>query len=97
MEGRFLRTRGPITIPRSAQGHPVLMQAGSSPRGTEFAARWAELVFTFHAPMEKAIASYNALKETVVAAGRRPTDRPVAMPAPCHIRATDSIPCEKPH
>jgi FMN-dependent oxidoreductase (nitrilotriacetate monooxygenase family) len=38
-------SRGPLTLPRSRQGHPVLMQAGSSPRGRAFAARWAEIVF----------------------------------------------------
>lgn len=38
-------SRGPLTLPRSPQGQPVLMQAGSSPRGRAFAARWAEIVF----------------------------------------------------
>lgn len=38
-------SRGPLTLPRSPQEHPVLMQAGSSPRGRAFAARWAEVVF----------------------------------------------------
>jgi len=38
-------SRGPLTLPRSRQGHPVLMQAGSSPRGRAFAARWADVVF----------------------------------------------------
>ncbi|MEJ6490614.1 NtaA/DmoA family FMN-dependent monooxygenase [Leucobacter sp. USCH14] len=38
-------SRGPLTLPQSAQGHPVLMQAGSSSRGRDFAARWAEVVF----------------------------------------------------
>lgn len=38
-------SRGPLTLPRSPQDHPVLMQAGSSPRGRAFAARWAEVVF----------------------------------------------------
>lgn len=38
-------SRGPLTLPPSPQGHPVLMQAGSSPRGRSFAARWAEVVF----------------------------------------------------
>ena len=37
-EGRYVRTRGPLTIPRSPQGRPVLMQAGSSPRGRDRAA-----------------------------------------------------------
>lgn len=38
-------TRGPLQLPPSRQRHPVLMQAGASPRGQAFAARWAELVF----------------------------------------------------
>lgn len=38
-------SRGPLTLPQSPQRHPVLMQAGSSPRGRSFAARWAEVVF----------------------------------------------------
>jgi FMN-dependent oxidoreductase (nitrilotriacetate monooxygenase family) len=45
-EGPFRSVRGPLTLPRSPQGRPVLMQAGSSERGREFAARWAEVVFT---------------------------------------------------
>ena len=32
-QGRYFRSRGPFTVPRSAQGHPVLIQAGSSGRG----------------------------------------------------------------
>ena len=44
-QGRFFRSRGPFTVPRSAQGHPVIIQAGQSGRGRRFAARWAELVF----------------------------------------------------
>lgn len=40
-----LLSRGPITLPHSPQNEPVLMQAGSSPRGRAFAARWAEIVF----------------------------------------------------
>ena len=43
-------SRGPFTVPRSAQGHPVIIQAGQSGRGRRFAARWAELVFVvYHA------------------------------------------------
>ena len=43
---RWIKTRGPLSIPRSPQGRPVIMQAGSSDRGREFAARWAEAIFT---------------------------------------------------
>jgi FMN-dependent oxidoreductase (nitrilotriacetate monooxygenase family) len=44
--GRWVQARGPLAVPRSPQGRPVIMQAGSSPRGREFAARWAEIIFT---------------------------------------------------
>ena len=40
-QGEFFRSRGPFTVPRSAQGHPVIIQAGQSGRGRGFAARWA--------------------------------------------------------
>ena len=40
------RPAGRCPIPRSPQGHPVIMQAGSSDRGRDFAARWAEVIFT---------------------------------------------------
>ena len=43
--GRYVRTRGPLSMPRSPQVRPVFLQAGASPRGREFAARWAEAVF----------------------------------------------------
>ncbi len=45
-EGKFLSARGPLTVPRPPQGWPVLLQAGQSGRGREFAGRWADLIFT---------------------------------------------------
>ena len=41
--GEHFRSRGPFTVPRSPQGHPVVIQAGQSGRGRRFAARWGEL------------------------------------------------------
>ncbi|TDH53420.1 LLM class flavin-dependent oxidoreductase, partial [Dankookia rubra] len=43
--GQHVRSRGPLSIPRSPQGRPVIMQAGASERGRDFAARWAEAIF----------------------------------------------------
>src|SRR5438045_4713976 len=43
--GTFFSSRGPFTVPRSAQGHPVVIQAGQSGRGRRFAARWGEVIF----------------------------------------------------
>ncbi len=45
-EGKYLRSRGPLSGPRAPQGHPVICQAGGSPRGRTFAARWAETIIS---------------------------------------------------
>ena len=44
-KGKCFKSRGPFTVPRSKQGHPVIIQAGQSGRGKKFSARWGELVF----------------------------------------------------
>ena len=45
-------------MPRSPQGHPLLVQAGSSEDGKDFAARYAEAVFTAQQTLEDAPAFY---------------------------------------
>ena len=44
--GTYFQVEGALDVPRSAQGHPVIVQAGSSEDGKDFAARYAEAVFT---------------------------------------------------
>lgn len=61
---------GPLNLPRSPQGRPVLVQAGSSDTGKDFAARHAEAVFTAHMTKETAQDFYADLKKRVIAAGR---------------------------
>ena len=41
-KGKYMSSRGPFTVPRSDQGHPVVIEAGQSKRGRVFAARWGE-------------------------------------------------------
>jgi FMN-dependent oxidoreductase (nitrilotriacetate monooxygenase family) len=43
-DGSYYKCRGPLSAPRSPQGRPVICQAGGSPRGRQFAARWADTV-----------------------------------------------------
>ena len=69
-DGRFFRSRGPLTVPRSSQGHPVILQAGQSGRGLAFAARWAEVVFAKYPTLANGIKQYEALKARAVEAGR---------------------------
>jgi FMN-dependent oxidoreductase (nitrilotriacetate monooxygenase family) len=71
-EGKWFSARGPLTVPRGPQGRPVLLQAGSSGRGRDFAARWAELIFTGDPDLPIARAHYKDQKEAIAAAGRDP-------------------------
>ena len=71
-QGRWVKTRGPLSIPRSAQGRPVIMQAGGSDRGREFAARWAEVIFTAQHGREDMRAFYGDIKARMAAIGRDP-------------------------
>ncbi len=70
--GKYLSSRGPLTVPRGPQGRPVLMQAGSSGRGREFASRWAELIFTGDPGLEVARSHYADQKTRLSDAGRDP-------------------------
>jgi FMN-dependent oxidoreductase (nitrilotriacetate monooxygenase family) len=70
--GEFFSVRGPLTVPRTPQGRPVIIQAGSSGRGREFASRWAELIFTGDPGIEVARSHYADQKERIADAGRDP-------------------------
>jgi FMN-dependent oxidoreductase (nitrilotriacetate monooxygenase family) len=71
-DGEWFRVRGPLTVPRSPQGRPVLLQAGSSGRGRDFAARWAELIFTGDPNIDVARSHYKDQKERIAERGRDP-------------------------
>jgi FMN-dependent oxidoreductase (nitrilotriacetate monooxygenase family) len=93
--GRYVQTRGPLTIPRSPQGRPVIMQAGSSPRGREFSARWAELIFCSHATKADAIEYRDDIRARLDAVGRDPDGCAVLPSITVVIGETDSIAREK--
>jgi FMN-dependent oxidoreductase (nitrilotriacetate monooxygenase family) len=71
-KGRFFRSRGPFTVPRSAQGHPVIIQAGQSGRGIRFGARWGDLIFAVYPNIAVAKRGYAEFKEVVAGHGRDP-------------------------
>jgi len=70
--GRFFKSRGPFTVPRSAQGHPVIIQAGQSGRGRRFAGRWAEVIFNAPNTLEQQKREYAQLRGDAESAGRDP-------------------------
>jgi FMN-dependent oxidoreductase (nitrilotriacetate monooxygenase family) len=94
-EGPFVRVRGPLSIPRSPQGRPVILQAGSSPRGRECAARWADIVFCTPATKPDGIAFRTDIIERLDAAGRDPAQVAVLPTLSVVIGETESIAREK--
>jgi FMN-dependent oxidoreductase (nitrilotriacetate monooxygenase family) len=70
--GPYYRVAGPLNLPRCPQGRPVLVQAGSSDTGRNFAARHAEAIFTAQVEKTSAQTFYADLKARVTAMGRGP-------------------------
>ncbi|WP_336488527.1 LLM class flavin-dependent oxidoreductase [Methylobacterium nigriterrae] len=71
-EGEHFSVRGPLNVPRPPQGHPVVVQAGSSEAGKALAARTAEVIFTAQATLEDAVAFYGDVKGRLERLGRDP-------------------------
>ncbi|WP_213879316.1 LLM class flavin-dependent oxidoreductase [Pseudomonas sp. dw_358] len=69
-QGDWFKVEGPLNIPRSPQGRPVLIQAGSSGRGRRFGARWAEAIFTIHPHLKAMQAFREDVRGQVVQQGR---------------------------
>ncbi len=78
-EGKYFSIQGALNVPRPPQGHPVLIQAGSSGPGQALAARIADVVFTAQNDLAEAQGFYRTLKAQVVAQGR-PADTVLVMP-----------------
>ncbi|MGW0043056.1 NtaA/DmoA family FMN-dependent monooxygenase [Rhodococcus sp. NPDC003348] len=66
--------RGRFTVPRSPQGRPVLLQAGVSPQGRDFAAANADAIFSPYGSLPEAAEYYRDVKARAVAAGRSADD-----------------------
>jgi len=77
--GTHFRVAGPLEVPRSPQGRPVLFQAGSSEPGKDLAARYAEAIFTAQPDFNDARAFYRDVKGRVRDQGRDP-DHVVILP-----------------
>src|SRR5260370_16888948 len=96
-EGEYVSMRGRLSIPRSPQGRPVLMQAGSSPRGREFAARWGEAIFASAAGTANFVALYNDIKGRMDKYGRPPQHCATLPPLNAPSRHTHSTAAPNAH
>ncbi|MFE7421148.1 NtaA/DmoA family FMN-dependent monooxygenase [Rhodococcus sp. NPDC057529] len=73
-DGKYFNLNGYFPVPPSPQRTPVLFQAGTSPRGREFAGRTAECVLLQPGSVEAAAKAVTDIRQAAVAAGRRETD-----------------------
>ena len=69
-KGKYFTVEGGLNVPRSPQGHPVLIQAGSSGPGQALASRIADVVFTAQNDHTEAQAFYRVVKAQVEGFGR---------------------------
>ena len=94
-KGKWFKSRGPFTAPRTPQGRPVLIQAGQSGRGKSFAARWGDLVFVIYPNMEVAKRGYSGFKEQVAESGRDPATVRICPAVYCIVGETEAAAEEK--
>jgi FMN-dependent oxidoreductase (nitrilotriacetate monooxygenase family) len=73
-EGRFYRSRGPLNTIRPPQGRPVLAQAGASPKGRDFAAKYADVIVCGANGADGMKAYRDDIRARMVARGRKPDD-----------------------
>jgi FMN-dependent oxidoreductase (nitrilotriacetate monooxygenase family) len=83
-QGTYFGVQGALTTARPPQGHPLLVQAGSSEAGRDYAARYAEAVFTAQQTLAEGQAFYADLKGRVTRYGRHP-DEVKVLPGICAV------------
>lgn len=71
-EGEWFKVRGPLNIPHTPQGRPVIIQAGQSEEFRDLAAQQADVIFTVQPTLAGAKAFYADLKARAQAFGRSP-------------------------
>lgn len=69
-DGKHFRVDGPLTVPRSPQGRPVLFQAGASGPGRDLAAKYAEAIYAVAYDLVAAQSYYDDVKTRIDRAGR---------------------------
>ena len=95
-KGEYFSVKGPLNVSRPPQGHPIIVQSGSSEPGQQLAARTADVVFTAHQSLDSAQAFYRELKGRLARFGREPEQLAImpgflpVLAAPKKKRATSS-------
>lgn len=71
-EGDFFKSRGPLNVVRSPQNGPAIIQAGTSPKGREFAAKYSDAIFAIQPRAEDAGEYLRSIKDGMREIGRDP-------------------------
>jgi long-chain alkane monooxygenase len=72
--GRFFKSRGPLNVVRSPQNGPAILQAGTSAKGRDFAATYADAIFAIQPRAEDAAAYFSDIKGRMEELGRDPDE-----------------------
>ena len=94
-EGEFFSSRGPLNVTRSPQNGPVIMQAGTSPKGRDFAARYAEGIFAIQPQRKEAKKYRDDIRARVAELGRDPDDCKVLFGAQVIVGDSEDEAAEK--
>jgi FMN-dependent oxidoreductase (nitrilotriacetate monooxygenase family) len=70
--GRYFTCAGPMCVPRSPQGRPVMVQAGGSEVGRELAAETADMVYSVQSDFKSGQEFYADTKSRMAKYGREP-------------------------
>jgi FMN-dependent oxidoreductase (nitrilotriacetate monooxygenase family) len=73
-QGHYYQSRGPLNTVRPPQGHPVFVQAGASPKGRQFAAKYADCIIATATGVEAMKAYRDDVRSRMEAMGRKPDD-----------------------
>jgi FMN-dependent oxidoreductase (nitrilotriacetate monooxygenase family) len=88
--GTFFHSEGPLSVPPSPQGRPVLIQAGASAEGLAFAARHAEVHFAVRGSIDGMRAHVKSFDAALNAAGRKRADAKVLWSAAVFVGETEA-------
>ena len=73
-KGKYFQVEGPLNVPRSPQGRPIIVQAGASEKGRELAAKSADVIFTATQSLKMAQEFYADVKSRLSKYGRHNSD-----------------------
>ncbi|MFC8935570.1 NtaA/DmoA family FMN-dependent monooxygenase [Rhodococcus sp. NPDC057135] len=88
-QGGHFNISGRFSTPRSPQGHPVIIQAGDSESGRQFAAAEADVIFSKYNRIDKAREFYADVKKRLAYHGRSREDLKIIPTATVVIADTD--------